>query len=496
MPPTAAPAARGRRPAAERRLHERVGASERLLPVGQPRREQRFLHVRVDRGGREQRRLERIEAGVAELIQSRRIGLARLLGVADQRQREAGQPRGRHRRERVPPRIRLVRLVGGGNLVPCAAVGCLPRGVLGDGLAELSLFGHLGRHQPLVVEAVLLADQPLHRVLDAAHRARRPPPGLGAGGGVARQRVAPRGVYFHLRRVQHVAVEVELRHRQQAGRRPGAADGEHQLVLLGSLGRPGQVLGPGRLAVLVRAEERDVEVVARIGEVVVVAAEEPRRLFHGEHEPNVGVLLVAVEPVLAAAVELDDLAPKARPLGRFLLDGRYGRASRLGGLAVAHPRLDRPLHPRRHVLVGHEHVDVDVGALQFLLRRRRIEAVTHVIVLGRRQFLELAVGHVLVGEDEPGRRDESPRRSLDARRSQADVLQPLWRRLELVLFLPELQRRIVERPHPVVCTGALDEQHADNGQRQQEQSSHVTSSRGARGGPLAREQSAGRAADG
>ena len=55
-----------------------------------------------------------------------------------------------------------------------------------------------------------------------------------------------------------------------------------------------------RLAVLVGADERDVQVVAGELEVVGVAAEEGDVELGGEDEPDVGVLLVEVEVVLAS----------------------------------------------------------------------------------------------------------------------------------------------------------------------------------------------------
>ena len=71
------------------------------------------------------------------------------------------------------------------------------------------------------------------------------------------------------------------------------------------------MLGAHRNAVLVGAEEREVEVVARIGEVVGIAAEERHLLLGREDEADVGVLLVAIEPVLRALVERDDVGAQA-----------------------------------------------------------------------------------------------------------------------------------------------------------------------------------------
>src|SRR5207249_2001294 len=63
-----------------------------------------------------------------------------------------------------------------------------------------------------------------------------------------------------------------------------------------------------RLAVLVDAHERDVEVIARELEVVGVAAEERDGELGREDEPHVLPALVLVERVLAAVVEGDDVA--------------------------------------------------------------------------------------------------------------------------------------------------------------------------------------------
>ena len=74
----------------------------------------------------------------------------------------------------------------------------------------------------------------------------------------------------------------------------GVAGDEDEFVLLAAVRAPLQVvLDLDRLVVLVDAEEADVEVVARVLEVVRVAAEEGDLLLGGEDEADVGVLLEA-----------------------------------------------------------------------------------------------------------------------------------------------------------------------------------------------------------
>ena len=126
------------------------------------------------------------------------------------------------------------------------------------------------------------------------------------------------------------------------------------------------MLDLGRLAVLIDAEEADVEVVAGILEVVGIAAEEGGGLLGGEDQPHVGVFLVAVEMVQAAVVERDHVAPQTGLLGRFLLDRVHDRAAglfRLGRRAVlGNGRVD----PLGDVLDAHEHVQFQIDALDFL----------------------------------------------------------------------------------------------------------------------------------
>src|SRR5450759_4023077 len=77
------------------------------------------------------------------------------------------------------------------------------------------------------------------------------------------------------RRVLHVAQVLHLRNREKPARAPGIPHNEREVTFLRAVRIPSQiVLGLPRLAVLVDAEQREIEVVARIGEVVRIAAEE------------------------------------------------------------------------------------------------------------------------------------------------------------------------------------------------------------------------------
>ena len=263
--------------------------------------------------------------------------------------------------------------------------------------------------------------------------------------------------HLHLDGVADVALVPDLRDGQQPRGRSRVAGREDQLALGGAGLRPLQVVrGLRGLAVFVRPEERDVEVPARVGEVVVVAAEVGNLLLGREHEAHVGVFLVAVEPVLAAAVEGDDLALQAGGRRALLLDRRPSRPGAGGRFGVGRAALHRTKHAPGDVLVRHEDVHLEVGALQFVSPRRRVEAVLHEVALGRGELRHLAPADVLVREQQPVGRHEGARAAVShPRRRQAHVLEPLVGDVEPVLLLDARPRHVVEGPHALV--GANDQ---------------------------------------
>src|SRR5688500_1343622 len=101
--------------------------------------------------------------------------------------------------------------------------------------------------------------------------------------------------------------------------RTGMARNEHHIALDRAGGAPAKImLGAEWLTVVVDAEKTNVEVEARILEVVGVAAEESDVVLRGHHEANIGELPVLIEVILPALVERDDLTAQLGPGGGFL----------------------------------------------------------------------------------------------------------------------------------------------------------------------------------
>src|SRR4051794_19391795 len=106
---------------------------------------------------------------------------------------------------------------------------------------------------------------------------------------------------------------------------------ENQFVLGRAVRTPLEVmLDFDRFLVLVNTEETHVEVVARKFEVVRIATEKSNLLFRSENEPHVGVLLEAVQVVLAALIERRDVRSQTGLIERFFLDFRSDIAPRQG----------------------------------------------------------------------------------------------------------------------------------------------------------------------
>src|SRR5262249_33226813 len=76
------------------------------------------------------------------------------------------------------------------------------------------------------------------------------------------------------------------------------AGNEHQLAIFGPIFRPAQVVSDARrFTILISAEEGDVEVVARIFEIVWVTTKKSHFEFWRKNQAHIGVLLVLIQMV-------------------------------------------------------------------------------------------------------------------------------------------------------------------------------------------------------
>jgi hypothetical protein len=246
---------------------------------------------------------------------------------------------------------------------------------------------------------------------------------------------------------------------------PRVAGDEHQLSVPRTRGRPLEVvIHPRRLSSLVDAEERDVQIVAGELEVVGIATEEGDGVLRREDQAHVLKAPVAIKVELPSVIEHHRVAAELISLGALLLDaGHLGLAGGVELRALQPP--GRAVHPRGHVGDLQQLVHLDRRALQLIVQRSSVEAVPNVVALWRGEILDAAASTVMVGHHQPAPGDEARRApSRQPRRGEADMLEPLRRRLEPVLLLDLPGGEIVERPHAFVGRGGAGEEHQPDGE--------------------------------
>ncbi len=265
---------------------------------------------------------------------------------------------------------------------------------------------------------------------------------------------APR-VEFEGRWILHIAQKVELRHGEQAPRIARMSGYKNQLAIFHSGWRPLQVvIEVHRFAIFVDAEERDVEIVARIGEVVGVAAEESDVEFRREHKADVRVFLVLVQVVDLPGVKDCHIAAQSRRGGTILFHLRHRGALSLAGVRRRHPRLHAGIDLVSDILDADQLVQLQIRALCFLSLRLGIKASLDVVVALGRELLDAACSDVMVGEGQAVGRNERARAAVvKSHRRQANMIEPLLCQLKTILGLDFVFWGSVIQPHAFVGRG-------------------------------------------
>ena len=263
----------------------------------------------------------------------------------------------------------------------------------------------------------------------------------------------------------NVPAELQLRHGLEPCSGPGIPDDEDQIALLDTVPIKGEViLGAERLVVLVvDTVEGDVQIVAGVGEVVVVTTEVGHLLLRSHHQLRVGVLPENVGGVESAVVHVDDLDQVAPILtAELLCEARFDLLdrflARLSPLLIVLHSLQGGVDLFGDVSDLHEHIGEELLAhLALLLQGGGVESVGEEILplLARRG--DVLPGAVVVRHDEAVGRDEGRRTARDPNRAQTSPIEPLHTGLEAVGHPQVVRRGVIEGPHlPVVECPCLD----------------------------------------
>ncbi len=217
---------------------------------------------------------------------------------------------------------------------------------------------------------------------------------------------------------------------------------ENQIAIFDAGFRPLQVVVEmDGLVVLVDTEEGDVQVIAREGEVVGIAAKKCRIKFRRKYEAHVGVLLVLVEVVNFARVERNHVAAEASRGCAILFDGAHCGALCLARVGSRHGCRGSGFHFRGDVVDADQHVQFKIGTLCFFGMGLGVKTGLHVVVAGSGEFPNAVGAHVMIGKCQAvGRHERAGASIIKAHRRQAQVIQPLLGRQKAVLLLDPIFR--------------------------------------------------------
>ena len=149
---------------------------------------------------------------------------------------------------------------------------------------------------------------------------------------------------------------------------------EDQLAGCGALRAPlEKIVGVEWLSVVVHAKQRHIEVIARIGEVIRIAAIKSGLLLRRKYQPDIRVRLVLIEPVFAAVVKRHHVGAKPGLVFALFGDRRDLCLACLQRLRIICNAFGCALHSRRYVLHSDQNVDLKIRRLHLLVRCRCIE---------------------------------------------------------------------------------------------------------------------------
>ena len=191
---------------------------------------------------------------------------------------------------------------------------------------------------------------------------------------------------------------VQLRHRQGAIGRAGIARGKNHLAVFHAvLGQLQKMARLDRLAVFIGAQKRRIQRKTRKHKIVGIPAKRPQPRLRHPHQPHLLPHLVAIQPILPAAIQRHHLAAQLGLVRAFFFNRGNHR------LPLARVRLGIG-KLRRHLVKTHQHGHFRAGAHPLLSRTARQKSIADQIVGGARQTLHTRHRHMVIGQNQTIRR--------------------------------------------------------------------------------------------
>ena len=205
-------------------------------------------------------------------------------------------------------------------------------------------------------------------------------------------------------------------------------------------------------AAVIKAQEREIEVVAWKIEIIRVATEESGIIFHGEGQPDIGIFAVIIELVFAAPEERNHLTAfgsLASLTGLFFNSCNRGipcPAKIATGLSIG-----CGTHRGRHIPDALQYFGLHARALLFLVQGGREKPAIHIILIRRGQIAHAAHNAMVIGEDQTLRRDHGSRTAAcETHGTRLHMIEPLLVNVQPVFLIHLGEGKIVGRPHAFI----------------------------------------------
>src|SRR5580704_119923 len=251
---------------------------------------------------------------------------------------------------------------------------------------------------------------------------------------------------------------------------------EDEVAIFHAVARPLKiVIEVRRFVIFVDSKKSDVEIVARVGEIIGIASEEGDVEFRREHQTDIGVLLVLVEVINLARIENHYITAQSGRSGAVFFDLRHGGALGLAGGGRRHPGLHAGIDLIGHILDANELIELQIWAFGLFRLRLGIEAGLDVVVALGRELLDASRAHMVVGEGQTVRRHKRAGSAVvESYRGEANMIEPRRSEFEAVFGLDFVLRSSVIEPHAFVGSGECGKQE-DNSQQNRKRTLHFGS---------------------
>ena len=207
-----------------------------------------------------------------------------------------------------------------------------------------------------------------------------------------------------------------------------------------------------RLAIFIGAQHGRIETETGKIKIVRVTAKIRRCIFGCPHQPQIRKTMVAIQMVLATLIERHHVAANGGLLVPHAIGRELGKDGVLRSLICL---TGQPFGSGVDVFgyIGNlfEPARLTSGALLFIFIFTREKTVEQIIFLRAGNLLKAAGNAMVVGHNQPLRRNKRRRAAAEIYRCAHHVVNPDFVRGKVIFCFQAVKRQVIKRPHAFFC---------------------------------------------